>query len=120
LNLIAGAARLPLVPRTAGAQVYPARTARLLVGFAAGGSGDLLARLMAQWLSDRLKQTFIVENKVGAGGNIATDNVLRSLFVDPAFPDHVCLKKLAGQTMRSMLTALQSISYSRSTTGGRV
>jgi tripartite-type tricarboxylate transporter receptor subunit TctC len=50
----------------------------MLVGFAAGGSGDILARLMAQWLSDRLGQTFVIENKVGAGGNIAIDTVLRS------------------------------------------
>ncbi len=78
LSLTAGAASLPLMTRVAGAQAYPARPIRLLVGFAAGGSGDILARLMAQWLSDRLKQTVIVENRVGAGGNIATDTVLRS------------------------------------------
>ncbi len=79
LGLAAGAACVPVMPWTTAAQeVYPARPVRILVGFAAGGSGDILARLMAQWLSDRLKQTFIIENKVGAGGNIATDTVLRS------------------------------------------
>ena len=78
LELMAGAACVPLASHTATAQAYPARPVRLLVGFAAGGSGDVVARLMAQWLSDHLKQTFVVENKVGAGGNIAIDTVLRS------------------------------------------
>ena len=78
LKLAAVATCLPTLPRTVGAQAYPARQVRILVGFAPGGSGDILARLMAQWLSDRLKQTFILENKVGAGGNIATDSLLRS------------------------------------------
>ena len=78
LKLMAGTACMPLVSLSANAQSYPARPVRLLVGFAAGGSGDVLARLMAQWLSDRLKQTIVVENKVGAGGNIAIDTVLRS------------------------------------------
>ena len=78
LKLMAGAACMPLVSWGAKAQSYPARPVRLLVGFAAGGSGDVLARLLAQWLTDRLKQTIIVENKVGAGGNIAIDTVLRS------------------------------------------
>jgi tripartite-type tricarboxylate transporter receptor subunit TctC len=63
---------------TASAQIYPARPVRIVVGYAAGGSGDVLARLMAQWLSERLKKPFLIENKVGAGGNIATDTVLRS------------------------------------------
>jgi tripartite-type tricarboxylate transporter receptor subunit TctC len=79
LHLAAGAAVLPTLSRaTRAQQTYPTRPVRLVVGFAAGGSGDILARLMAQWLSDRLKQPFIIENKVGAGGNIATDTVLRS------------------------------------------
>ena len=78
LHLAMGAAVLPAVSQNAIAQAYPARPVRIVVGYAAGGSGDILARLMAQWLSDRLKQPFIVENKVGGGGNIATDTVLRS------------------------------------------
>ena len=78
LNLMAGAASMPLVSWGAKAQGYPARPVRLLVGFPAGGSGDVLARLLAQWLTDRLKQTIVVENKVGAGGNIAIDTILRS------------------------------------------
>ena len=77
LSLITGAACLPVLSRTARAETYPARPVRIVVGYAAGGSGDILARVLAQWLSDRLGQTFVVENKVGAGGNIATDTVLR-------------------------------------------
>jgi tripartite-type tricarboxylate transporter receptor subunit TctC len=77
LHLAAGAAVLPALSRSASAQVYPAKPVRLVVGYAPGGSGDILARLMAQWLTERLKQPFIIENKAGAGGNIATDMVLR-------------------------------------------
>ena len=77
LHLAMGAAALPAALRTASAETYPSRPVRIVVGYAAGGSGDILARVLAQWLSDRLNQTFVVENKVGAGGNIATDSVLR-------------------------------------------
>jgi tripartite-type tricarboxylate transporter receptor subunit TctC len=76
LSLTAGVC-LPALSKTAAAQGYPARPVRLVVGYAAGGSGDVLARLMAQRLSERLNQSFIIENKVGAGGNIAIDTVLR-------------------------------------------
>jgi tripartite-type tricarboxylate transporter receptor subunit TctC len=77
-TLAAGAACLPVLSHSASAQAYPARSVRIVVGYAAGGSGDIVARLMGQWLSERLKQPFIIENKVGAGGNIAIDTVLRS------------------------------------------
>jgi tripartite-type tricarboxylate transporter receptor subunit TctC len=77
-GLAAGAACLPVLSHTAGAQAYPARPVRIVVGYAAGGSADILARLIAQSLSERLKQSFLIENKVGAGGNIAIDTVLRS------------------------------------------
>jgi len=70
LSLAAGVACLPLLSRTAGAQAYPARPVRIVVGYAAGGSADILARLIAQSLSERLKQSLLIENKVGAGGNI--------------------------------------------------
>jgi tripartite-type tricarboxylate transporter receptor subunit TctC len=74
LHLMAtGAAALPAVSRGALAQGYPTRPVRILVGFAAGGAADILARLMAQWLSDRLGKPFVVENRAGAGGNIATE-----------------------------------------------
>jgi tripartite-type tricarboxylate transporter receptor subunit TctC len=62
--------------RTAHAQGYPTRTVRLIVGFGAGGAPDILARLIAQWLSDRLGQTFVVENRPGASGNLATQLVV--------------------------------------------
>jgi tripartite-type tricarboxylate transporter receptor subunit TctC len=78
LHLAAGAAALPAISRTARAETYPARPVRLLVGFAPGGATDTTARLMGQWLSERLGQQFIVENRVGAGTNIATEAVVRS------------------------------------------
>ncbi len=78
LHLTAGAAALPLVSRVARAQAYPARPVRLMVGFAAGQAIDILARLIGQWLSDHLGQQFIIENRPGAGGNIATEFVVRA------------------------------------------
>ena len=78
LHLAAGAAALPAVSRIAWAQTYPARPVRLLFGFAAGGPGDTVVRLMGQWLSERLGQQFVVENRLGAGGNIATEAVVRA------------------------------------------
>jgi len=73
LRLAAGAAALPAVARGARAQAYPSRPVRIMVGFAAGGATDILARLMGQWLSERLGQPFVIENRPGAGGNIATE-----------------------------------------------
>ena len=78
LYLAAGAAALPVVSSTAWAQAYPTRPVRFIHGFAAGGSGDIAARLIAQLLSDRLGQQFIVENRTGAGGNIAVEAVARA------------------------------------------
>src|SRR5688500_2701442 len=78
LQLAMGAAALPAVPRMARAQAYPSRPVRILVGFPAGGATDIQARLMGQWLSDRLGQQFIVENRAGASGNIATDAVAKA------------------------------------------
>jgi tripartite-type tricarboxylate transporter receptor subunit TctC len=78
LHVAAGAAALPAVSRFAWAQVYPSRPVRIIVGQAAGSGSDIAARLLGQWLSNRLGQPFIVENRPGAGGNIATEAVVRS------------------------------------------
>jgi tripartite-type tricarboxylate transporter receptor subunit TctC len=69
---------LPAVSRAAWAQSYPLQPVRVIVGFAAGGPNDILARLMGQWLSERLSQPFVVENRLGAGSNIATEAVVRA------------------------------------------
>jgi len=73
LRLAAGVAALPAVSRIARAQTYPSRPVRLIVGYAPGGGTDITARLIGQWLSERLGQPFIIENRPGAGGNIATE-----------------------------------------------
>src|SRR4029450_10972527 len=78
LHLAAGAATLPAMLRVAGAQPYPARPVRIIVGFPPGFAADAVARLIAQSLSDSLGQQFVVENRPGAGSNIATDAVGRA------------------------------------------
>jgi tripartite-type tricarboxylate transporter receptor subunit TctC len=78
LHLAAGAAVLPAQSRIARAQAYPARPVRIVVAFPAGGSSDIVARLVGQWLSERLGQAFIIENRPGAGTNIGTEVVVRA------------------------------------------
>ena len=78
LHLAAGAASLPAFSRLSWAQSYPIRTVRIIVGFAAGTGADILAQLMGQWLSERLGQQFVIENRPGAGTNLATEAVVRS------------------------------------------
>jgi len=78
LHLIAGAAALPAVSRIARAQAYPARPVRILHGFAAGGGSDIIARLIGQWLSERLGQPFVVESRPGDATNTATEAVVRA------------------------------------------
>ena len=91
LRLAAGAAALPAVSRIARAQTYPSRPVRLIVGFAPGGGNDIVARLVGQWLSEHLGQPFVIENRPGAGTNIATEAVVNAapdgytlLFVAPS------------------------------------
>ena len=98
LHLAAGAAALPAVSRIAWAQAYPSRPVRMIVGFAAGGATDIVARLMAQWLSERLGQQFVIENRPGAGSNIGTEAVVR------APPDGYTL--LAGRSANAINATL--------------
>jgi len=78
LHLAAGAAALPAVSRIAVAQSYPSRPVRVIVGFTSGSAPDIVARLMGQWLSERLGQQFLIENRPGAGTNIGTEMVVRA------------------------------------------
>jgi tripartite-type tricarboxylate transporter receptor subunit TctC len=78
LHLVAGAAALPTISGIARAQTYPAKPVRIVVGFPPGGVSDVHARLTAQWLSERLGQSFIIENRAGAGGTIAAETVARA------------------------------------------
>jgi tripartite-type tricarboxylate transporter receptor subunit TctC len=78
LHLAAGAAASPAVPRAAFGQAYPSQPIRIIVGFAAGSGSDIFARLMAQWLSERIGQSVLVENRPGAGGNIGTESVIKA------------------------------------------
>src|ERR1700730_2212433 len=79
LHLAAGAAVLPALSRICRAETYPLRPVRLVVAFPAGGTSDVVARLIGQWLSERLGQPFLVENRPGYGGNISTEAVVRAL-----------------------------------------
>jgi tripartite-type tricarboxylate transporter receptor subunit TctC len=98
LRLAAGAAALPALSRVARAQAWPSRPVRIIVGFPAGGGTDVFARLMGQWLSERLGQPFIIENRLGASGNIATESVVR------APPDgHTLLMVLATHAINATL-----------------
>jgi tripartite-type tricarboxylate transporter receptor subunit TctC len=78
LNLAAGAAALPTAPRIARAQTFPSRPVRIVVPTAAGGPNDILTRLIGQWLSERLGQPFVIENRPGAGTNLATELIVRA------------------------------------------
>ena len=95
LYLAAGAAALPAGARITQAQSYPSRPVRLIVGLAAGGGQDIVARLMGQWLSERLGRQFIVENRPGAGGNIGFESVVR------AAPDGYTLSVCGSTELRN-------------------
>ena len=98
LHLAAGAAALPVVARIARADTYPSHPVRLVVGFAAGSTTDILARLMGQWLSQSLGQQFVIDNRPGAGGNIGAETVVKAapdgytlLMVPPAVAANAAL-----------------------------
>jgi tripartite-type tricarboxylate transporter receptor subunit TctC len=98
LHLSAGAVALPTLPGIAYAQSYPTQPVRIIVGFAAGSGSDILARLMAQWLTERLGQQVIIENRAGAGGNVGTEAVVK------APPDgYTLLKVVPANTVNDTL-----------------
>ena len=108
LHLAAGAATLPAFPYIARAQAYPTRPARILVGFPAGGAADTIVRIMAQWLSDRLGQSFVVENRSGAATNLALQAALSSP------PDGYSLVYIATSTaISTTLYESQSVNFLR-------
>ena len=110
LQLSAGAAALPWVANVARAQAYPSKPVRIIVGFAAGGATDTTARLMGAWLSERFGQQFIVENRPGAGTNIATEAVVRSP------PDgYTLLMVTASNAINATLYTNMNFNYLRDT-----
>ena len=119
LHLAAGAAALPAVSRIARAQAYPTRPVRIIVGFPPAGATDIVARLIGQWLSERLGQQFIVENRPGAGSNIGTEAVVRApadgytlLLVAPAERDQ-CRRSTTNSISISSATSRRSRASSR-------
>jgi tripartite-type tricarboxylate transporter receptor subunit TctC len=104
LHLAAAAAALPALPRIANAQAYPTRTVRIIVPFAPGGSTDISARLIGQWLSERLGQQFVIENRPGAGSNIGTELVVN------APPDGYTLL-LVGASSAINMTLYEKLSF---------
>jgi len=104
LPLVAGATALPAVSRVAGAQGYPTRPVRVIVGFAAGQAIDIVTRIIAQRLSERLGEQFIIDNRPGAGGNIATEAVVRAL------PDGYTLLAIGSNNLINA-TLYQRLSY---------
>jgi tripartite-type tricarboxylate transporter receptor subunit TctC len=108
LHLAAGAAALPALSRIAGAQAYPSRPVRIIVGFPAGGTADIVARLIGQWLSERFSQPFVVENRAGAASNIATEAVVR------AQPDgHTLLYAVSSNTVNAALYDKLNFNFAR-------
>jgi tripartite-type tricarboxylate transporter receptor subunit TctC len=104
LRLAGAVVVAPAFSRIAGAQTYPTRPVRIIVGFAPGGSADIVARLIGQWLSERLGQPFVIENRPGAGGNIATEAVVKAL------PDGYTLL-LVGPSAAINATLYEKLNY---------
>jgi tripartite-type tricarboxylate transporter receptor subunit TctC len=102
LQLTAGAVALPAVARSVWAQSYPSHPVRVIVGFGAGGAPDILARLVGQWLSERLGQPFVVENRPGASGNLATEEVVQA----PPDGSVLLLTSLSNAVNASLYTKL--------------
>ena len=108
LRLTGGAAAMPFVSRIARADAYPSRIVRLLVGFPAGSSMDIVARLLGQWLTERLGQQFIIENRTGAGSNLAMQAVVN------ATPDGYTLAVVGtNNTINTTLYEKLSFNFSR-------
>ena len=105
LHLAASAAALPAVSRMARAQAYPSRPVRMIVPFGSAGASDIVARVMGQWLSERLGQQFVIENRPGAGGNLGTEAVVR------APPDGYTLV-MVGQPNAINATLYDKLSFS--------
>ena len=108
LHLAAGAAALPFAPHVARAQAYPSRPVRIIVPGAAGNTTDLLARLLGQWLSERLGQPFVIENRPGAGTNIGTEAVVRA-----AADGHTLLLIAAGNVISPSLYEKLNFDFTR-------
>jgi tripartite-type tricarboxylate transporter receptor subunit TctC len=107
LHLAAGAAALPKISRIAKAQSYPSRPVRLIVPVAPAGASDITARLIGQWLSERLGQQFVIDNRPGGGGNIGTEAVVR------ASPDGYTLLMVGGNAINATLYDKLSFNFSR-------
>jgi tripartite-type tricarboxylate transporter receptor subunit TctC len=108
LHLAVGAAALPTVSRFAAAQAWPSRPVTLVVGFAPGGAADIVARLIGQWLAERLGQPFIIENRLGASSNIATEAVVR------AVPDgHTVLVVTSSNAVNAAMYDKLSFNFAR-------
>ena len=111
LHLAACTVALPVLPHIALAQTYPTRPVRIIVGFAPGGTADIIARLIGQWLSERLGQPFVIENRSGGGTNIATEAVVRA----PA-DGHTLLLVVSANTINATLYDNLKFNFIRDTT----
>ena len=111
LHLAAGAVALLAISRIAWAQAYPTRPVRFVVGYAPGGAGDISARLLGQWLSERLGQQFIIENRTGASTNIATESVVRA-----AADGYTLLMSSAANAINATLYDRLNFNFIRDTT----